>query len=248
MFKILVIGLSHYIALGALILGMLSSCDFSSTTNHSKSVPIAKTASSLRSPQNRVDQKNIKDIKEVDFSNLDYPAIDSFKNILPTKTFQTTNGFYSYEYGNNRIEFRMQGAVYDQITGKDTTTDAVVVFAIYSGAHGTIGSGRSHCVYMYSLSEGQLELTWSFETGDRSAGGLRNIYGEDGNLVIEIYNSDVFYNSKGNASPGGACCAKTYTKAVYEWTGFRFQLIEAKKLNNSIGSASLELGAHKRNQ
>src|SRR5687768_13513394 len=53
------------------------------------------------------------------------------------------------------------------------------------------------------------------------------------------YRSDVGF--------AGACCPKTFMRSVYEWTGSRFNLIEAKRLDNSHSGASPILGERKQN-
>ncbi|MBK7597704.1 MAG: hypothetical protein IPJ07_03900 [Acidobacteria bacterium] len=91
-----------------------------------------------------------------------------------------------------------------------------------------------------------MKLIWCIDTGDRSAGGLRDVYGEGGNLIVETYNSDVIFDNQGSAVPGASCCSKTYTRAVYQWTGVSYQLIEAKRYDNPLNFGAYPIDNHKR--
>jgi len=81
---------------------------------------------------------------------------------------------------------------------------------------------------VYTPTAGKLKLLWSFDTGDRSTGGLRDIYSDDGNLVVETYNDEGL----------GACCAKSFTKSIYKWADDRFQLTKAIKVSIKESGAS----------
>lgn len=179
-----------------------------------------------------------KDITNVDFRNFTYPVTEDLGTILPLRTFSIVEGGYSFQGGpkDTRVKIGHLGTIYDHVTGKGDSLSAIVVFSVAAGEYGTIGTGRSQCVYIYSLQRGKLDLLWSFETGDRADGGLRNIYGTNGNLTIETYIADV-----------GSCanCAKTFKQSIYEWTGSRFKLIEARKLDNPTSYAFPVLGERK---
>jgi hypothetical protein len=182
------------------------------------------------------------DITRVDFMNFTYPVTEDLKEMLPSRIFSVVKGVFSFKGGANdtRVEIDHLGTVYDRVTGKENSLSAIVVFSVRSGSFGVMGSGRTHCVYIYNLSKGSLKLLWSFDTGDRSNGGLRNIYGENGNLIKETYSSDVGF--------AGACCAKTFMQSTYKWTGSKFQLIGSKRLNNPTGGASPVLKVNKQNK
>ena len=190
------------------------------------------------------------DITQVDFANFTFPVSPGRKNLLPLATVRVVNREYRYkEDSGKRVEFyQNKNIIFDNVTGKDLKKDAVVVFMIVSGESGTIGTGKEHSIYIYSIFDKQLKLIWCIDTGDRSVGGLRDVYGEDGNLIVETYNSDVYFDSQGNAVPGASCCSKTYTRAVYQWIGFRYQLIEAKRYDNPLNSATLLIDNRRRNK
>lgn len=186
-------------------------------------------------------QLDVKGMPKVDFRNFTYPVTEDLRGMLPSRTFNVVEGSYSFQGGakDTRVEINNLGIFYDHVTGKDKSLSAIVVFSVFAGEHGMMGTGRTHCVYIYSWPRGKVELLWSFDTGDRADGGLRNVYGANGNLIIETYRSDIEFS--------GACCAKTFMQSVYGWTGPRFQLIEARRLNNPYSGASPMLGERKQN-
>ena len=67
---------------------------------------------------------------------------------------------------------------YGDLTG-DGIEDAAIALGIPSQ-----GSTITYYIYVYTMIQGSSEpkLIWDFETGDRADGGLRNIYGENGDL------------------------------------------------------------------
>jgi len=180
-----------------------------------------------------------KDITTIDFRNFTYPVTEDLRVRLPPPAFNVVEGSHSFQGGakDSQVEINHLSTIYDHVTGKDSSLSAIIVFSVYYGTSGIMGSGRSHCVYIYNLQRGTLKLFWSFDTGDRADGGLRNIYGENSNLVVETYSSDIGF--------AGACCAKTFMRSTYEWIGFRFNLVEAKRFNNPLANASPMLGERK---
>lgn len=187
------------------------------------------------------------DITQVDFANFTFPVSPGQKMLLPIVSFKVVDRVYRYKEDNGkRVEFyQSKNIIFDNVTGKDVNKDAIIVFTIVSGDF-SIGTGREHCIYIYTIYDKQLKLIWYIDTGDRSAGGLRDVYGEDGNLIVETYNSDVIFDSQGNAVPGASCCSKTYTRAVYQWTGVSYQLIEAKRYDNPLNFKAYPIDNHKR--
>ena len=97
---------------------------------------------------------------------------------------------------------------YGDVTG-DGVEDAIVSMNILTG-----GSAMPGLVYVYALRENRLKLLWSFSTGDRADGGMRAVYAEHGQLVVEL--NDPF-GSRGD------CCPTHFTRTRYEWRGKRFR-------------------------
>lgn len=191
-----------------------------------KNAQFSKQAPVISSPDISL-TKNIKvnNLKEVDFANFTYPATKEIAKITGLSEISLNDGSVIARDNAGDISLTM-GLSYiylGNITGRDKIPDATVVLTYATG-----GSGISECVYLYTMKDGMLELLWSFDTGDRSDGGLRNIYSEGENLVVETFNSDGL----------GACCTNSFAKSTYKWTGEKFELISTRRLANPSGAAS----------
>lgn len=124
---------------------------------------------------------------------------------------------------------------YGDVTG-DEAEEAMVVF--FENVKGT---AIPYYVYVYTLKKGSPKLLWSFETGDRADGGLRQAYAENGELVIELYGNgkviggDLYAE---DGTTGGDCCPTHFTRARYQWQGNRFQQKGKEEiLSNPVGGA-----------
>lgn len=72
-----------------------------------------------------------------------------------------------------------------------------------------------------------LDWLWDFQTGYHADGGLRRIYGENGDLVLERFSPE---------EKSGDCCAKYYIKETYKWNKNVFEKqTEEKFLNPRYG-------------
>jgi hypothetical protein len=148
-----------------------------------------------------------------DFKNFRYPKFCLEGDKEP---FLLKNGVFADKESGDEITF---GRIsYADVTGDDVD-EAFVVLNIITG-----GSAMPHCVYIFS-SENQkkekVKLLWDFQTGDRADGGLRNIYRENGNLVIEKYISE---------EKSGDCCPKYFIKENYKWNNKIFEKQAEEKL------------------
>ncbi len=113
------------------------------------------------------------------------------------------------------------GVSLDNINYGDTTTDgqeeAIINLSIQTG-----GSATPNAIYVYTIKNEKPELLWSFDTGDRAEGGLKKVYAENGNLIVELFGDDKFENGEWEydipeGKFKGLCCPKVFTK-------FRFKL------------------------
>jgi hypothetical protein len=91
----------------------------------------------------------------------------------------------------------------------------------------TRGSAIPYRVYIYTLRRGRPKLVWRFEAGDRGEGGLRSVYADNGDLIVELYGrsataEDPYASAATSAEDGGACCPRYFTRTRYEWKGRRF--------------------------
>ena len=108
---------------------------------------------------------------------------------------------------------------YGDVTG-DGREEAMVV--LYAEVGGTSSSSD---VFIYTLRDARPVLLWKFATGDRADGGLRRIYAENGQLVVELAGKNKIIGSDLYAPDGtrtGACCPSVFTRTRYKWIRGRF--------------------------
>jgi hypothetical protein len=119
----------------------------------------------------------------------------------------------------------------------DGQEDAAVILKVETG-----GSAIPQLVYIYGWKDGQPELRWSFRTGDRADGGLKDLRAENGELVVELYGQDRFLlgpneTSKITGDEEQICCPLFFTRSFYKWNGRSFQL-QRKRLTYEVANLS----------
>lgn len=121
-------------------------------------------------------------------------------------------------------------------------------WVIFSEALGIAvrGSAVPESVYIFTLQEAKPTLIWEFETGDRADGGLRNVYAENGHLVIELFGKDRVIAGQLYRGEEALCCPRTFTRARYKWTGSRFEETSREVLENPSGDANPLMPKHTR--
>ena len=127
-----------------------------------------------------------------------------------------------------RIGMSYVATKYFDVTG-DGQDEAFVIVKIE-----TTGSAIPQIVYVYTWKDEKPELIWPFRTGDRADGGLKDVRGENGELVIELYGQDRFLlgdteTSKITDDEEQLCCPTYFTRSRYKWNGKNFQL-QGKRL------------------
>lgn len=125
---------------------------------------------------------------------------------------------------------------YFDVTG-DGQDEAAVVLKIETG-----GSAVPQIVYLYSWKNGTPELLWTFRTGDRADGGLKDLRGENGDLIVELYGQDRFIlggveTGKITGDEEQLCCPTFFTRTIYKWNGSTF-LMQGKRLSFSMRDPS----------
>lgn len=130
-----------------------------------------------------------------------------------------------------RIGMSHVATKYFDVTG-DGNDEAIVVLKIETG-----GSAVPQIVYVFEWKGGRPELIWPFRTGDRADGGLKNIFGENSNLVVELYGQDRFLLGETETGRIGddleqLCCPTHFTRTIYKWNGKNF-LMQGKRLTYS---------------
>lgn len=143
-----------------------------------------------------------------DFANFTYPAHSALGD---EESFSLRQGRYESR-GDNATSVLTNTSCGDA-TG-DGVEEAIVVIFLATG-----GTAKTHAVYVFSSENNKPKLLWSFLTGDRAAGGLRQVFAEDGELVVELYGENKEVSSDYSAGePGvGLCCPAHFTRARYQW-------------------------------
>jgi hypothetical protein len=138
--------------------------------------------------------------------------------VVSKKTFTLKDGGFPEK--PDEVGMSLLSAVYGDLTG-DGADEAMVVLAV-----STNGSAIPHAVYVYTLEENQPKLLWSFSTGDRADGGLRNIYADQGDLVVELYGKGKVLGTDLYADDGSGSHTPYpyyFTQTRYKWDGTDFK-------------------------
>lgn len=128
----------------------------------------------------------------------------------------------------------LTGVAYADVTG-DGRREALVVINLPMYGHGW----GINLVYVYDLRGRTPRLLDRFVDGDRSSGGLRDVYAVEGDLVLEFWG-----DAEGKSA--AACCAEAYTRRVLRWNGRRFRLSSERVLPNPSGQSLDGLGEFRR--
>lgn len=160
-------------------------------------------------------------IRSIDFANFTYPydCVGIYK-----KGFALRNG--EEQKSIDKVPMRLSYVLYGDVTS-DGKEEAMVVLSVpFTG-----GTMRLHCVYIFGLQNGSPKLLRTFETGDRADRGLRQVYAESGQLIVEQYKKTV---------NDGDCCAAFFTRNHYQWQNGRFRRAgkEEQLTNPNSGSPS----------
>ena len=163
--------------------------------------------------QSAFSQQRDSNIRTVDFASFTYPwTADLIDPTNPKKSFTLKDGELPATRNErgfiDEMGVFLQGVKYGDVTG-DGVEEAIVSLSIQTG-----GSAIPGIIYIYTLRKNRPVLLWSRSTGDRADGGLREVYAENGQLVVEL-----------NSSVGsrGDCCPTRFTRTRYEWRGGRFR-------------------------
>jgi hypothetical protein len=162
-------------------------------------------------------------IRAVDLDNISYPNFPDYSDPNGRKKKYIT--LKPGEGGPNFIN-------YGDITG-DGIEEAMVALGIDNH-----GSAIPDYVYIFTLENGKLKLIWDFETGDRADGGLRNVYADNRQLVIELFGKDRVIGGQLYRGEEGLCCPSLFTRTTYRWTGKRFEQTSKEVLKNPSGDAN----------
>ncbi len=163
-------------------------------------------------------------IGQVDFKNYTYPFPRGWQDV-DNKEFTLEDG--KRPISKERIGITYITTKYGDATG-DGIDEAFVILKIDTG-----GGGIPQMVYVYTLKENEPELVWHFRTGDRSDGGLKKIYAENGEIIVEIFGQDRYIlgeveTMKIDGDEEQLCCPTHFTRSNYKWNGSNF-LMKGKR-------------------
>lgn len=153
-------------------------------------------------------------IRSVDFANFTYVLSAARPN--EAETFTLRGGKATTHRTSEEV--KLSYLAYGDVTS-DGVEEAFIVLGLNS--RGTV---VTCLIYIYALKSGNPNLLWSFQSGDRGAGGLRQITAENGNLLLELYGKDKVIGSNLYGLETGVCCPKEYTRTIYQWQKKEFVL------------------------
>ena len=149
-------------------------------------------------------------IRSIDFNNVAFPHYPEYTN--RAKKYVTLK---PGDGGPAMLNF-------GDVTG-DGIEEAMMMLGIESN-----GSAIPEIVYIFGLENGKAKVLWSFQTGDRADGGLRQVYADGGNLVVELYGRGKIIGTDLYADDGTRV-QQPYpyivTRTRYRWLKNHFQLI-----------------------
>jgi hypothetical protein len=184
-------------------------------------------------PQTRTEEQS--QIRKIDFKNFEYPAKPIYSD--GEHSFKLRNGTFKGRHyaGSTGLEpVYLTQVVYGDVTGDGKEEAILVLF------ENVRGSAIPYYVYVYTLNSGKPGLLWSFQTGDRGDGGLRQAYAENAELVIDLYGKDTVVNENlEDKEVLGACCPKSFTRSRYKWDGKEFRRQGSEVLPNPLSNAEL---------
>ena len=172
-------------------------------------------------------QQRSSSIRSIDFTNFTYPSKGAYltysSKTAKGNVYRLRRGEIPPKFGaRNRlldVWLKFGSVVYGDLTG-DGNEEAIVNLSWITG-----GSALPNLVYIYTIRKGHPKLLWAFETGDRADGGLKDVYAENGKLVLELYGKDKIIGGDLFADDGtknGDCCPTVFTRTRYVWLGGRF--------------------------
>ena len=198
------------------------------------------------------DRETTSQLGKFDFRNYTYPLPRGWQNPDGSDEIKLVNGKVTPNAGKvtedmsdeekaavraqRRIGMSFVTTKYMDLTG-DGEDEALVILKVE-----TEGSAIPQMGYIFSWKGDAPELIWSFRTGDRSDGGLKDVRAENGMMTIELYGQDRFLlggNETGKITDDREqlCCPTYFTRSVYRWNGSTF-VMQGKRLTYSVSDPS----------
>lgn len=175
-------------------------------------------------------------IGKFDFKNYVYPLPRGWHDV-DGKEATLKNGVR--RMSEDKIGLSYAATKYGDVTG-DGEDEAFVILKIE-----TAGAAIPQIVYVFTLKTEEPELIWYFRTGDRAAGGLKELRSDNGELVIELFGQDRYIlgeveTSKITGDEQQLCCPTFFTRTRYKWKGKNFQL-QGKRETFSVEGEKVDI-------
>lgn len=217
---------------------LVSACNVNQAETKNESLNTQKTISNTNSEQQEIpaEKSNIPNLQtellngknattnsmigDFDFKNFTYPLPRGWQDV-DSKDVTLENG--KRKMTEERIGMEYVTTKYFDVTG-DGNDEAFVVLKVETG-----GAAIPQTVYIYQWKDENPELLWYFRTGDRADGGLKNLYEEDSELVVELFGRDRYlFNQMETSKIVGdeqqLCCPTHFTRTRYKQEGNNFKL------------------------
>ena len=111
---------------------------------------------------------------------------------------------------------------------------AIIVLRFDTG-----GTQYWYFVYIYTMQAGAAKLLAYFHAGDRAASGLYQVYVNDGNLVVELFDPD---------KKIGDCCSNGFIRTRWHWRNGRFEQVGVAEFGTPKSTSRLTVstfGVHR---
>jgi len=154
-------------------------------------------------------------IRRIDFKNFRYVGPDDYAESFTLKDGKKPFVFRKKD-GISLIEVK-----YADLTG-DGDEEAIITMGIQTGG------SASHCLlFVYAMKNGKPQPLLKFITGDRADGGLKDIFQNNGELVVELFGVTNLVNGSWKTTTPedkkrGDCCPTLYTRTKFKWNGIQF--------------------------
>ena len=174
-------------------------------------------------------------LTEADFLNMTYPLPRGWQHI-DSKEISLIDG--KRRMSETKIGMSFVTKKFGDVNG-DGVDEAFVILRVDTG-----GSATPHIVYVFAIEEGEPEIIWYFRTGDRADGGLKNIYAENDELIVELFGQDRYIFDSMETLPivgdkPQLCCPTSFTKNRYKRVAKRFEL-QKERLTYSLEDPTQE--------